>query len=144
MSRLGICIVDSWLLFSRARGAATGLNQNDNYEDLAEQLIYKKFDTTGMLPWEDMDGALGEVESGMLLYGVGIHLTPKHKRRTGPSTKEGEHCSQRTFRVCRRPGTSWVCSESLESEGAEVFCCGPKTGRPCCDKHMREVPGLDV
>jgi len=80
----------------------------------------------------------------VLLYGVGILLTATHKRRTGPSTKEGEHRAQCTCRLYGRPGTSWVCSGSGESEGAEVFCCGPKTGRPCCDKHMREVHELDI
>jgi len=35
MSLLGICIVDSWLLFAEARGAAPGLNQDGYYEDLA-------------------------------------------------------------------------------------------------------------
>jgi len=39
LSLLGMCIVDSLLLYSGARGAAAGHNQNEFYEDLAEQLI---------------------------------------------------------------------------------------------------------
>ena len=144
LSLLGMCIVDSLLLYSGARGAAAGHNQNKFYEDLAEQLIENTFETVGMRPRGDAGATAGEVEPVPLRYGVGIHLTPTRKRRTGSSTKDGEHRAQRTCRVCHLPGTSWVCSGCRDSECVEVFCCGPRTGRSCFDKHMREVHKLDV
>jgi len=144
LSLLGMCIVDSLLLYSGARGAAAGLNQNEFYEDLAEQLIENTFETVGMRPRGDAGATAGEVEPVPLRYGVGIHLTPTRKRRTGSSTKDWEHRAQRTCRVCDVPGTSWVCSGCRDSEFVDVFYCGPRTGRSCFDKHMREVHKLDV
>mgnify|MGYP000087987228 CR=1 FL=1 len=78
-----------------------------------------------------------------LRQGVGVHLTPTKKRRTGLATKDGEHRAQRMCRVCQRRGTSSVCSGFRDGRKVEVFCCGPKTGRRCFDQHMREVHELD-
>jgi len=144
VSFLGIWIVDSWLLYSGARGAAAGLNQNEFYDDLAEQLIENTFETVRMRQRGDAGSTAGEVEPVPLRYGVGIHRTPTRKRRTGSSNKDEEHRAQRMCRVCHCPGTSWVCSGCRDSECVEVLCYGPKTGRLCFDKHMREVHKLDV
>eukprot|EP00170_Pyropia_yezoensis_P001789 contig_7652_g1793 len=50
LSLLGICVVDAWLLYSGARGAAAALAQSQFYEDLAAQLIDNAFDTVGVRP----------------------------------------------------------------------------------------------
>jgi len=144
LSLLGMCIVDSWLLYSGACGAAAKLNQNEFYEDVAEPPIESTFETVGLRPSGDAGAAAGDVESVPLRYEVGIHLTPTRTRRTWSSTTDKKQCAQRTCRVCHRPGTSWVCSGCRDSECVEVFCFVPKTGRSCFDKHMREVHKLDV
>eukprot|EP00170_Pyropia_yezoensis_P004870 contig_19818_g4884 len=90
LSLLGIFIVDSWLLYIGARGAAAALTQSRYYEDLAAQLIDNSFDTVGMRPRSvpDADGH-GDGPSPPR-YGVGVHLTPTLKRRTEASGKEAD------------------------------------------------------
>eukprot|EP00170_Pyropia_yezoensis_P002952 contig_12388_g2959 len=45
LSLLGICIVDSWMLYGGAQGVAADLSQAQFYEDLAEQLIDNTYDS---------------------------------------------------------------------------------------------------
>jgi len=144
MSLLGMCIFDSWLLYSRARGDVGGLSQHEFLEILAEQLIDNTFETAGLRPRGSAEAAPAVDESVPLRQGVGVHLTPTKKRRTGLATNDGEHRAQSMCRVCQRRGTSSVCSGCRDGRKVEVFCCGPKTGRRCFDQHMREVHELDV
>jgi len=85
VSLLGICVVDAWILHSGAHGTAAELTQNQFYEDLAAELIDNTFDTVGLRA----RGApvVDSADRGVppLCFGVGIHLNPTLKRRTGSS-----------------------------------------------------------
>jgi len=144
LSPLGICVVDAWVLYSGAHGTAAELTQNQFYEDRAAELIDKTFNTAGLR----VRGApaVDSADRGVppLSFGVGIHLNPTLKRRTGESAHDGDQRAQRTFRGCKRGRTSYVCAGCRETKGGEVSFCGPKTGRPCFDQHMREVHHLDI
>jgi len=143
LSLLGMCIVDSWLLYSGARGATAILTQKQFYEDLAAQLIDNTFDTVGVRARATSAAEpVGEV-GAPLRYGVGIHLTPTRKRR-GASAGDGDHRAQRTCRVCKRHKSSHVCSGCRGGDDGDMFLCGPKTGRSCFDVHLRDVHQLDV
>jgi len=144
LSLLGMCVVDAWMLYSEARGGTATLKQSEFYEDLAEQLIDKTFDAVGVRAREDPGGAASAEEERAPRFGMGIHVTPTLKRRHGVSSKEGDHRAQRACRVCKRRGTSSLCSACRESPGMELYICGPKTGRRCFDEHMKQVHELDV
>jgi len=106
LSLLVVCIVDSWLLCSGARGATAILTQKQFYEDLAAQLIGNMFDTVGVRARATSAAEpVGDVGAPPR-YGVGIHVTPTRKRRTGASAADGEHRAQRTCRVCKRHKSS--------------------------------------
>jgi len=144
LSLLGMCVVDTWMLYSGAHGTAAELTQNQFYEDLAAEQIDNTFNTVGLRARGAP--AVDSADRGVppLRFGVGIHLTPTLKRRTGESTHDGDQRAQRTCRGCKRRRTSYVCSGCRETKGGEVYFCGPKTGRPCFDQHMREVHHLDI
>jgi len=141
---LGICVVDAWLLYSGARGGGGHLTQSDFYEDLAEQLIDNTFETAGLRARPAPSGAAAAADAAPLRSGVGIHLTATVKHREGPASKEGDHRAQRACHVCKRRGTSWVCSGCRKSTHRGVYCCGPRTGRRCFETHAREVHELDM
>jgi len=144
LSLLGMCVVDAWLLYSGARGGRAHLTQNDFYEDLAEQLIDNTFETVGTRARPAPSGAAAAADAAPRSFGVGIHLTATVKRREGPASKEGDHRAQRACHVCKRRGTSWVCSGCRDSTHRELYCCGPRTGRRCFETHAREVHELDM
>jgi len=144
LSLLGMCVVDAWLLYSGARRGGAHLTQNEFYEDLAEQLIDNTFETVGTRARPAPSGAAAAADAAPMRFGVGIHLTATVKRREGPASKEGDHRAQRACHVCKRRGTSWVCSGFRDSTHREVYCCGPRTGRRCFETHAREVHELDM
>lgn len=61
LSLLGICVIDAWLLYSGAKGAAAVLTQAQFYEDLAEALIDNTYDSTGIRR-RGMAGARGAAD----------------------------------------------------------------------------------
>jgi len=63
MSLLGMCIADSWLLYSGARGDVGGLSQHEFLEILAEQLIDNTFETAGLRPRGSAEAAPAVDES---------------------------------------------------------------------------------
>lgn len=84
LSLLGMCVVESWMLYSGARGATATLSQRQFYEDLAAQLIANSCDTTGLRARGASKSPV-DAERAPLRYGVGVHLTPTLKRRHGAS-----------------------------------------------------------
>lgn len=67
ISLLGICIVDAWLLYRGASGAAAVRSQASFYEHLASGLIDNTFDSRGMrtrTSQENAEEALGTTTSG--------------------------------------------------------------------------------
>jgi len=120
------------------------LTPNEFYEDLAEQLIDNTFETAGMRARPALSGAAAASDAAPLRFGLGIHLTATVKRRKGPASTEGDHRAQRACHVCKRRGTSWVCSWCRNSSHREVYCCCPRTGRLCFETHAREVHELDM
>jgi len=144
LSLLGMCVVDSWLLYCGARGANAALTQRQFYEDLAAQLIDNTFDTIGVRARATPSSAQVEEVGSSLRYSVGIHLTPTGKRRSGASVGDGDHRAQRNCRVCKRHKSSQVCSGCRGGFDGDMFLCGPKTGRSCFEAHLRTVHELDV
>jgi hypothetical protein len=82
MSILGVCIVDSWLLYSECRGS--GVGQRQLYEDLAEELITNDYDSTcrgtrgsPLVPEQFEEGGMQHGPTGR----ISLHLTPTKKKR---------------------------------------------------------------
>jgi len=144
LSLLGMCVVDTWLLYSGAHGTGAKLTQNQFYEDLAAELIDNTYDSVGLRPRSAPDGGHAAVAEPPRRYGVGIHLTPTLKRRAGASANEADQCAQRRCRICLKGRTTHVCSACRDLKHVDIFCCGPKTGRSCFDVHLREAHDLDV
>jgi len=144
LSLLGMCVVIAWMLHSEARGGTATLNQSEFYEDLAEQLIDNAFDAVGFRARRNPGGAATAEEARAPRLGMGIRETPTLNRCHGLFSQEGDHRDQRACRVCKRRGSSSVCSAYRESPGVELYICGPKTGRSCFDKHMKQGHELDV
>jgi len=144
VSLSGMCVVDSWLLYSGARGETAALTQRQFYEDLAAHLIDNTFDTVGVRARATPSSAPVEEVGAPLRYGVGIHVTPRGKRRSGASVGAGDHRDQCNCRVCKRHKSSQVCSGCRGGVDGEMFLCGPKTGRSCFEAHLRTVHELDV
>jgi len=144
LSLLGMCVVDATLLYSGVRGGGAHPTQNEFYEDLAEQLIVNTFETVGTQAGPAPSGAAAAADAAPMRCGVGIHLTATVKCRAGPASKEGDHSAQRACHVCKRQGTSWVCSECRDSTHREVYGCGPRSCRRCFETHAREVHELDM
>lgn len=124
LTLLGMCIVDSWLLYAGARGGTAGLTQKQFYEDLAAQLIDNTFDRVGV---RDRGAPAQTAATADLppFQGVGIHLTPTTKRRAGDSSKDRDYRAQRACRACKRYGTSHVCSGCRMGGKGEFFFVVP-------------------
>lgn len=134
LSILGMCIVDAWLLYCGARGPRATLTQNQFYEDLAADLIENNYEAVGLRSRNAGESEESDVKQPA--YGVGFHLTPTNKRRSTGSAQACDQRAQRACSVCKRKGTSYVCSGCRESKTGEVYCCGPKTGRSCFEEHL--------
>jgi len=100
LSILGMCVVDSWMLYSGSRGHADRPIQAHFYEDLAAELIDNRYDSMGL-----RDRAAPIPEAGPAddppSYGVGTHLTPTKKRRKLTGTSDCGFLVQRSCRVCK-------------------------------------------
>jgi len=133
ISFLGVFLFDAWLLLSGAPGPAS-LNQAALYEDLAPGLIASTFDSTGARP----PAATGETNpTPPLGYGVGVHLTPKTKRRHPSACGAGVFLAQRRCCVCTTHTSTLVCSDCRQLDGGrEMFVCEAKAGRNCFASHV--------
>jgi len=128
---LGVCVVDSWLLHSGARGAAS-LKYSEFYEDLAADLIDNSFDSVGWRPRggaEAGEGGGGGAKAGKAAlepaYGVGVHLKSTTKRRLDRSGGATPHLRQRYCRECKAFRSTLVCSACRDpTAGGESFCVG--------------------
>jgi len=143
-SLLGVCIVEACLLHSGARGAAA-LKQSEFYEGLAAALVDNSFDSVGWRPrrgaaaGEGEGGGAGAGEKALgLAYGVGVHLKPTTKRRLDQSSGATPHLRLRYCLACKAFRSTLVCSACrYPTAGAEMFFCGPKTGRSCFANNLR-------
>lgn len=144
LSLLGMCVVNTWLLYSGAHGTGAKLTQNQFYEDLASEHIDNTYESVGLRPRRSPDGGHAAVAELPRRYGVGIPLTPTLKHRAGASANEADKCAQRRWRICLKGRTTHVCSACRDLKHVDIFCCGPKTGRSCFDAHLREAHDLDV
>ena len=144
LSLFGMCVVDAWMLYSGAHGTAAELTQNQFYEDLAAEPIDNMFNSVGLQARGAAAVDSADRRVPPLRFSVVIHLTPTLKRRTGEFAHDGDQHARRTCRGCKRGRTSYVCSGCRETKGGEVHFCGPKTGRPCFEQHIREVHHLDI
>jgi len=144
LSLWGMCVVDSWLLYSGAGGANAALTQRKFHESLAAQLIDNTFDTIGVRARATPSSAQVEEVGASLRYGVGILLTPMGKRRSGASVGDGDHQAQRNCCVCKRHKSSPVYTGCRGGFDGDMFLCGPKIGRSCFEAHLRTVHELDV
>lgn len=144
MSLFGICVVDGWMLYSGAHGAAAVLTHAQFHETLAEQLIDNVYHTRGASRCGVLESYAAADETTPPLFGVSVHLTPTLKRRTGSSAKGADQRAQRDCRVCKSHRTTQVCSRCRETGDGEVYCCGPKAGHDCFEVHMRDVHQLNL
>lgn len=136
LSTLAMCIVDAWLLYCGARGPRATLTKMQVYENLAAALIDNSFEKVGLRSRNA--GEAEELDVKHPPYGVGFHVTPTNKRRSMVKGHACEQSAQRACHLCKRKGTSYVCSGCRESKAGEVFFCCPKTGRSCFEEHLND------
>ena len=141
-SLLGICVVDSWLLYDGIYSDRPHLSQRTYYEVLATQLIDNRYCEWNFRPrMAPMDVAenLDELHSG-----VGVHLTPtkmKRKSRDGQITK---YSLQMKCRVCKTKKTIHLCSACKDCDGATVWLCHTSTGRTCFISHLQKIHDCQI
>jgi hypothetical protein len=83
MTVLGICIVDTWLIYKGCLGERCDLEQRKFYSVLAEQLIENQYDYYGIRPRQSVAQDSEAYEHGQPRIGIDAHLTPtKRKRKT--------------------------------------------------------------
>lgn len=117
------------------------MTQKQYYEDLAAGLIDNNFDVVGVRS-RGPSSADAE-EDKPPAFGVCYPLTPTNKRRLGAG-KQAQQCAQRVCSICKRKGTSYVCSACRQIPAGEVFFCGPKTGRTCFQEHLNSTYDVDL
>ena len=131
---LGVCIVDSFLLYKGGKGAKFCRDQNSFNELLYEELI----DNT-------MDSVLGKRRIGdqntdmedpkrVPVSGTGNHLTPRkrHRKEKGTSTNA---LLQGRCMFCKKYKSKFICSTCADV-GKEVYVCHSQTGRECYIGHL--------
>jgi len=143
MSILCMCVVDSWMLYSRARGPVGRETQAHFYEDLAADLIEIGYDSTSLRDRGVSASAAGPPEVAPS-YGVGMHLTPAVKRRKLTGSSESAILAQPNCRVCKTKRTTMVCSTCRECGGEGVFLCARREGRQCFSQHLRATHDVEV
>jgi len=154
ISFLRVCIVDACLLQLGAWGPAS-LKQAAFYENLASGLLENTIETVGWQPLGPFSksagmrqaagadprasGAVGEAMPPPA-YGVGVHLTPRSKRRPSPDGGESSLMAQRSCRLCKTNKSTLACSgcHGIEAAG-NSYVCGPKTGRNCFATHLLDA-----
>jgi hypothetical protein len=156
LSIFGMCVVDSWLMFSKS--TETEEKQRDFYELLAEEMIDNTHDQVRGRRAVSEDGSPGIITAeGHMRSGIAAHLTPtKNKRRRRENMEDGENNSKRfsntTYMqqgrciVCKMK-TTQVCSqcqdENMDENSAhEPWICKPTTFRACFATHMTTSHGL--
>ena len=125
----------------------TKSTQREFYLRLSEELInntHGRIFAHNIRPFmgleeDDVEAHGGSITcDGLVRSGLGIHLTPRKKRRkvhgkTTPYLKQG-YC-----KVCKRK-TKYVCSlcdHVHDNDGKETFICHTSTGRDCFLQHIR-------
>jgi hypothetical protein len=134
MSLLGICIVDSWLLYSGARGFRSHMTQREFYERLAEELIDNDYEKVSL---RRRSSDAMAVSPYIPKSGRSIHLTPTKSKRSckGVPTR---YAQQGKCQVCKRK-TTHICSECIDASiGKVVWLCHTKTLKCCFDEHLEK------
>ncbi len=87
LSIFGMCVVDSWLMFSKS--TETEEKQRDFYELLAEEMIDNTHDQVRGRRAVSEDGSPGIITAeGHMRSGIAAHLTPTKKKRRKKETME--------------------------------------------------------
>jgi hypothetical protein len=150
-SILGMCIVDSWLVFNGAtRTSNDGESQQQFYNYLAEELIDNTYDDGSVTRNRGTNGSNASPEllnrrTGSGRSGLQVHLTPTKRKRRRMTGEVTNHSMQGRCRVCGMK-TKYVCS-SCDDEAAEasteqnaptMWLCHSETGRLCFPEHVTD------
>jgi Transposase IS4 len=133
-SLLGTIIVDSWLLYVRARGELRSMKQRELYKALCLELIDNNFDLVGLRSQTPDDMPLQLTPTS----GAGPHATPTKKRKLDKEKKETSARAQRDCIVCKYR-TTRVCSECRGEGKGEVFICDSSKQIVCLASHARST-----
>ena len=151
MSLVGMCVVDSWLVYSKYTESEE--KQQDFYEALPEELIDNKHDQVQSCQSmaTDSTDSMGSPKlitaDGHLRSGISAHITPtkkKRKKRGGCATSymlQGRCtvCTMKTTQVCSQ------CKDEYHVESKKVdpepWICKPTTYRTCFAMHMADIHG---
>ena len=101
LSLLGMCLVDTWISHTGARGPAATLKQAAFHQELAIGLIDNSLDTTGHRPRGEPSAAVAAAAADQppAVYGVSTHFAPTTKRRRSTGSGPSSHLAQRDCRV---------------------------------------------
>jgi hypothetical protein len=142
LSILGICIVDSWLVFKSCRGGHLCQTlQADFYTDLAEELIDNTFDGRQVRP---RPGIIQQ-DLGPNIAGIGPHLAPTDRKRRKKDGTATPFSLQGRCMECNANGTTYVCSEcriTRTDPRKEYFICSARKGTSCFADHCAKVHNL--
>jgi hypothetical protein len=155
LSLLGMCIVDSWLIYSKC--TETEEKQREFYEALSEEMIDNQHDQVrGRRPVAEAGSPSLITAEGHMRSGIAAHLTPtKKKRRKRETMEEGADNTMRLTNttymqqgrciVCKKK-TTQVCSQCQdenknENNMHEPWICKRTTFRTCFATHMTDTHG---
>ena len=138
---LGMMIVDTWLVYSKATG--TTELEKDFYTKLSEELIDNNYDTIGMRARRRNRGeeTPAAIDRGLARAGLHAHLTPtkkKRKRRDGTITN---YKLQGKCKICGEK-TTFMCSLCVDARdesplGSKTpWLCYTSKGKLCFQLHI--------
>ena len=131
---LGVCIVDSLLLYKGGNGAQFCMDQNSVYELLCEELIDNTMDSVlGKRRFCDQSNNT-EDAIRVPVSGTGSYLTPikRHRNKKGCRTNA---LLQGRCLFCKKYKSKFICSTCADV-GKEVYVCHSETGRECYVGHL--------
>ena len=150
MTILGMIMVDSFLVYTRARNEPNTKGR-EYYTQLAEALIDNDWDTTKSLghlrrlKQQAEKEAVEEEEEGegtIAASGFGIHLTPLKEKNKNGHTRQHKcvgGCGKKVTRECNMCLQYW-----LDGLSKRHFLCAPQNGGLCWKIHCREAHCVDV
>jgi hypothetical protein len=148
LALLGMCIVDSWKMWSQItlnpNGSPSEL-QSQFFSKLATELIDNTYDVpaTRLAQMEDETfverEALLDPETNTARSGISIHLTPTRVKKRKRDGTETNHSSQRRCFVCKMK-TKFQCSlcKDRNNKACKSIFCHSDTGRACFMVHVEQ------
>ncbi len=133
MSLLGICIVDSWLLFTGAEGNRRHMNRRTFYEVLVTPLVDNTYDKVNLR----RRGRQEEDSSSKVRPRIYLERTDQKSRKFGRHIYP--YASQKLCRICRKNKTAHSCSRCRDVNESFVCLCNTSTGRNCFVQHIWDV-----